>query len=176
MARRHAGIAGRGSVAVAIALPLLAGCSNDAPTGKTEQTPQQSSVLTAATLGDQAVLSTKDYLADERYAAADLDKGARQAQVCRACHSLEQGGPVMIGPNLYGIFGAPAGARPGYQYSRALAEAGFVWTPRALEAWLAEPSRFLPGNRMTFAGVLDAGNRADLVAYLLNVTDDTGTQ
>lgn len=129
-------------------------------------------MLTAATLGEQVVLSNSDYLADSRYVGADLDNGAQQSQVCRACHSLEQGGPNMIGPNLFGFFGKRAGMRADFAYTQVLAEAGFTWTPRALEAWLAQPARFLPGNRMTFAGVLDEGNRADLVAYLLNVTDD----
>ena len=45
-----------------------------------------------------------------------------------------------------------------------------VWTPRALDAWLARPARFLPGNRMTFPGIADAGDRADLIAWLLEAT------
>jgi cytochrome c len=78
----------------------------------------------------------------------------------------------MIGPNLYGFFGEQVGTVEGFDYSNAVANADFVWTPRALDAWLVQPSRFLPGNRMTFAGVGDAGNRADLIAYLLRATDD----
>jgi cytochrome c len=76
----------------------------------------------------------------------------------------------MLGPKLYGMFGARAGSRDDYEYSRVLAEANFTWTPRALEAWLSAPARFLPGNRMSFAGVRDERDRADLVAYLLTAT------
>ena len=78
----------------------------------------------------------------------------------------------MIGPNLFGFFGKQAGTVEGFDYSNAIVAVDFVWTPRALDAWLVQPSRFLPGNRMAFAGVGDAGNRADLIAYLLRATDD----
>ena len=77
----------------------------------------------------------------------------------------------MIGPNLFGFFGNEAAAVEGFDYSQALSEADFTWTPRALDAWLAEPSRFLPGNRMTFAGVSGESDRANLIAYLLVATE-----
>lgn len=73
----------------------------------------------------------------------------------------------MVGPNLHAFFGTVAGTRPGFDYSEALGQADFVWTPRALDAWLAQPNRFLPGNRMSFIGVSDADDRADLIAWLL---------
>ena len=55
-------------------------------------------------------------------------------------------------------------------------DADFIWTPEALNAWLAQPGRFLPGNRMTFAGVLRQSDRDDLIAYLLDVTSDQSNQ
>jgi cytochrome c len=131
-------------------------------------------LLTAATLGNQTVLTAAEYLSAIPYSSADRSKGARQAQVCRACHSLDNGGPNMIGPALYGFFGSRVGSRAGFEYSPVLRDADFVWTPRALEAWLAQPSRFLPGNRMTFAGVLQSSDREDLIAYLLEVTTADG--
>ena len=127
-------------------------------------------VLTAANLGEQTVMSASEYLAEPPYNAADAGNGERLALLCRACHSLEQGGAHMIGPNLHGFFGSRIGARDDYDYSAAVREADFVWTPRALDAWMAEPGRFLPGNRMTFAGVGKAEDRADIIAYLLTVT------
>lgn len=125
---------------------------------------------TAATLGEQAVLTPSDYLSEPRYADASRERGAAYARVCRACHSLQQGGPHMIGPALYGFFGSAAGSRDGYEYSPVLANADFVWTPRALDAWLAQPGRFLPGNRMSFAGLMQQSDRNDLIAYLLAAT------
>ena len=73
----------------------------------------------------------------------------------------------MIGPNLFGFFGKKVGSGERYSYSPALQEAEFIWTPRALDAWLERPARFLPGNRMSYPGVTSASDRADLIAYLL---------
>ena len=158
-----------------LVISLLVACSDDrsasAPTPQAEKP-----VLTAQTLGDQAITSAGDYLKMPRFAAADLRNGARQAQICRACHSLEQGGGNMVGPALYGMFGKPAGRVADFDYSNALRSANFVWTPRALDAWLAQPARFLPGNRMTFAGVMKENDRSDLIAYLLDVTNDGGDE
>ena len=126
--------------------------------------------MTAATLGEQAVRPAADYLAQTPYAGADRDNGQRLAQMCKACHTIGKGGVNMVGPNLYGFFGRRAGSSGGYVYSAALQESDFVWTPRALDAWLAQPARFLPGNRMSFPGVSRASDRADMIAYLLEAT------
>lgn len=127
---------------------------------------------TAATLGSQNVLTAAEYLEMAPYASADRSKGERQAMLCKACHSLEKGGSNMIGPALYGFIGTNVGTRDGFEYSAVMRNADFAWTPEALDAWLAQPGRFLPGNRMTFAGVADAQDRANLIAYLLDVTTD----
>ena len=150
---------------VASAITVTA-CGNE----KTPETGREEPILTAATLGEQTVLTTAEYLAQERYAAADLEHGRVQAQVCRACHTLEATGVHMIGPRLHGMFGSKAGKVAGFPYSQALAGAEFTWTPRALDAWLAQPGRFLPGNLMSFPGVRDQAARDDLIAYLLTVT------
>ena len=125
---------------------------------------------TAATLGDQVVMTAAEYLETEPYASANRSKGERQAMLCKACHSLNKGGSNMIGPALFGFIGTKVGAREGFEYSAVMRNADFVWTPEALDAWLAQPGRFLPGNRMTFAGVPDRQDRANLIAYLLEVT------
>ena len=130
----------------------IGACGAGESTGDSEQ----EAVLTAKTLGEQDILSTADYLAQDRYAQADLEEGAVQAQICRACHTLEAGGVHMIGPSLYGMFGRAAGKADGFAYSQVLGGADFVWTPRALDAWLAQPGRFLPGNLMSFPGVANA--------------------
>jgi cytochrome c len=82
----------------------------------------------------------------------------------------------MVGPNLHSFFGQPAASVEGFSYSAALANAGFRWTPRALDAWLLQPSRFLPGNRMVYPGITSQSDRVDLIAYLLKVTGtESGT-
>lgn len=152
----------------ALTLLLLTGCGGGSGGDFDEPSDPP---LTAATLGEQALMSPAEYLSAAPYADADRQRGQRQAQLCRACHSLEAGGANMIGPNLHGFFGEPVGSREGFDYSEAIREADFVWTPRALDAWLAQPASFLPGNRMTFAGVNRQADRDALIAYLLEATE-----
>ena len=155
-------------LAAAAAAVVLAACGNksdDAVSNVNTATP-----LTAATLGVQNVLTTQEYLAQARYADTNRRNGAVQAQICRVCHSFDDGGPNMIGPALHGFFGTGVGSRNRYDYSPVMRNANFVWTPRALDGWLAQPGRFLPGNRMMFAGVMRQSDRDDLIAYLLDET------
>ncbi len=147
---------------------MVAGCGK-----KTEDTGTGSGAAplpTAATMGEQVVLTAEEYLAAAPFASASRSRGEKQAQVCKACHSLDKGGSNMIGPALYGIFGRDVGTRGGFEYSAAMRNADFVWTPDAVNAWLAQPGRFLPGNQMMVANVSRQADRDDLIAYLLDVT------
>ncbi|MEM7704296.1 MAG: cytochrome c family protein [Pseudomonadota bacterium] len=107
---------------------------------------------------------------DGRLAAANAKRGRLQFLQCRACHSLEEGGPNKVGPNLYGLFGKAAATAEGFEYSEQLVESGIVWNAERVDEWLASPSEFLPGNRMIFAGVGAPEDRADLIAYLIEAT------
>jgi cytochrome c len=147
---------------LAVAVASMSGCG-DADTGSP-------ATVTAATLGAQELRSTAEYLAREPYISADTRNGEKLAAQCRACHTLTTGGTHGIGPGLHGIFGRQAGGARDFDYSAALQDSEFHWTPRALDAWLASPYEFLPGNRMTFTGIADATDRVDLVAYLLTET------
>ncbi len=100
------------------------------------------------------------------YNAADLENGRRAFARCRSCHTITPGGPNMAGPNLYGVFGRQAGALDKYSYSHALRSAGFTWDADKLDHWLENPRTFLPGNKMTFAGLRDATDRRDVIAFL----------
>jgi cytochrome c len=151
-----------------VAFLLLVACGSESEDAGSNE--ESTALLSAATLGEQAVLTVADYLAQARFVRADPRNGYRQAQICKACHSLDDGGPNMIGPALYGFFGRGVGEQSGFDYSPVMANAEFVWTPRALDAWLAQPGYFLPGNRMTFAGVFKQKDRDDLIAYLLEST------
>ena len=111
-----------------------------------------------------------DYLAEARFANADFERGELLSYACIVCHTLGPGEGHLIGPNLSGIFGWPAASAPDFPYSDALRESGIVWTPAELDAWLARPDDFVPGNLMVFAGIYSVTDRTDLLAYLLRET------
>lgn len=100
------------------------------------------------------------------YNTADLSNGQSRFALCRSCHTITEGGPDLTGPNLHGVFGRKAGAKAGYAYSDAVKNAGFVWDAEHLDKWLDNPREFMPGTKMTFAGVHDPKDRIDLIAYL----------
>ncbi|MYF70353.1 MAG: c-type cytochrome [Proteobacteria bacterium] len=110
------------------------------------------------------------YLAEERFADADFERGELLSYACIVCHTLGPGEGHLIGPNLSGIFGRSAASAPDFPYSEALREAGIVWTPAELDTWLARPEDFVPGNLMVFAGIYSVSDRTDLLAYLLRET------
>jgi cytochrome c len=102
-------------------------------------------------------------------AAQDAAKGEAAFKRCRACHAVGAGAANKTGPQLNGIVGRKAAAAPGFNYSDAMkarAAAGLVWTEANLAAYLRAPDEFLPKGVMAFAGVKDAGQLKDLIAFL----------
>ncbi len=100
------------------------------------------------------------------YNAGDYANGKRQFAKCRSCHTIVPGGAVMQGPPLHGVFGRRIASHPDFRYSPALAGADFTWTAGELDKWLTDPRGYLPGNRMSFAGIPDAQDRRDLIAFM----------
>lgn len=109
------------------------------------------------------------------HAASDVARGAKIFGACAACHSLRPD-EQLTGPSLAGVFGRRAGTVKGFgRYSEALRKADVVWEERTLDAWIADPQKFLPGNLMTFPGIRDGGQRADLIAFLKNPNASPGS-
>jgi cytochrome c len=102
-------------------------------------------------------------------ADGDAARGEAKFGECAACHKLDDGANGM-GPSLHGIFGRKAGGLTDFRYSPALKRSGIVWSPQTLETYLTDPQAAVPGNRMPYAGMADAHDRADLIAYLMKVT------
>ena len=99
--------------------------------------------------------------------AGDPRHGEEIYARCGACHSLESD---RTGPRHCGLFGRRAGSVPGFAYSAAMKNSGIVWDARTLDRFLTNPLRAVPGTTMGYAGIDDAQERADLIAYLGNAT------
>ena len=108
---------------------------------------------------------------EARLAGADPARGKKVFRKCAACHTVEKGGARKIGPNLWGIVGAPAGAREGFRYSKAMTAFGGSWTPERLDAYLAKPRAVVKGGSMSFAGLKRDRDRADVIAFLNGMSD-----
>lgn len=111
-------------------------------------------------------------LAAGNVAAADIAKGKRAFNKCKACHSLEAG-KKKIGPSLHGMFGRTAGTEEGYSYSSAMKKAGangLVWTEETLSAYLKKPKDYVKGTKMTFVGIKKETEMENLIAFLKDAT------
>jgi cytochrome c len=116
-----------------------------------------------------------------RLAEGNLAKGEASAKKCVACHSFEEGGPAKVGPNLWNVVGGPFGHMAGFAYSEAIelkkAE-GATWTFDNLDHFIANPKKFIPGTnvvpptKMTFVGVRNPQDRADIILYLRSLSNN----
>ncbi len=101
---------------------------------------------------------------------SNVARGERLFRNCAACHSLEPD-RNMTGPSLAELWNRQAGGLASFErYSPALKSSGIIWQDHTLDEWLKDPQHFIPGNTMRFSGIKDARQRADLLAFLKDVT------
>jgi nitrite reductase (NO-forming) len=93
------------------------------------------------------------------------EEGRRVFGKCQACHAL-QAGKNGVGPSLAGIIGKPSAGNPDFNYSEAMRKAHLTWDAKTLDAYLADPQKVVPGNRMPFPGLKSADDRVNVIAYL----------
>jgi cytochrome c len=99
-------------------------------------------------------------------ATADAARGEQVFKKCAACHNADPGGANALGPALYGVMGNPVASHPGFAFTDALKSKGGTWDWDTMSAWLASPKAFAPGTKMTFAGLSNPQDRADVMLFL----------
>jgi cytochrome c len=109
---------------------------------------------------------------EQLLASADPKRGEDATKPCQACHTFEKGGPPKIGPNLYGVVGRARASMPGFDYSSGMKSMGGTWTVDDLYQFIEHPQAFVPGTKMTFAGIARPQTRADIIDYLNTLSDN----
>jgi cytochrome c len=121
----------------------------EAPEGEAVQASAETSVDMAALL-----------------AMGDIAHGEKVYKKCKACHSIKQGGGNKIGPALWNVIFRPVGSITDYKYSKALSSYGKEWTWEEMNGFLIKPSKWIPNNKMGFAGLKSEKDRASVILYL----------
>ena len=103
------------------------------------------------------------------FAEGDPARGEKRFEECAACHSLEAG-KTILGPSLKGVFSRKAAELADFMYSNAMKRSRIAWTPQTLDAFISDPQKMVPANRMPYAGMPEAKDREDLIAYLIKAT------
>ncbi|HET7709802.1 MAG TPA: cytochrome c family protein [Sphingomicrobium sp.] len=99
-------------------------------------------------------------------ASADAAKGEQVFKKCAACHNADPGGANALGPALYGVMGNGIATHPGFAFTDALKSKGGTWDWKTMSEWLTSPKKFAPGTKMTFAGLSNPQDRANVMAFL----------
>lgn len=102
-------------------------------------------------------------------ADGDATRGEKKFEECASCHAITEG-QSGVGPSLHGIIGRKAGQVADFRYSAPMKRSGITWTAKTLDEFIADPQKVVAGNRMPYAGLPEAGDRADLLAYLEKAT------
>tara|TARA_B100001029_G_C15059317_1_gene456998 strand:- start:1376 stop:1903 length:528 start_codon:yes stop_codon:yes gene_type:complete len=105
-------------------------------------------------------------------AMGDISHGEKVFKKCAACHSIKKGGGNKIGPKLWNVMFRPVGAIADYKYSKALSSYGKEWTWEEMNGFLIKPSSWIKGNKMGFAGLKKEKDRASILLYLNQNSDN----
>ncbi len=106
------------------------------------------------------------------FASVSATDGAKIFKKCAACHSISKGGANKIGPALWGVIGRKAGAISDYKYSKALVAHGKIWSFEEMNGFLIKPKEWIKGTKMAFAGLKNAKDRAAVILYMNENSDN----
>lgn len=99
-----------------------------------------------------------------------VSRGEKLYKRCVTCHTLAEGERHKVGPNLHGLYGATAGTKEGYAYSKAMTASEIVWTDETLDAYIENPSKYVPKGKMSYVGLRKPEDREALLAFLKEAT------
>ena len=105
-------------------------------------------------------------------AGASLEQGEKIFKKCGSCHNYKKGGKSKIGPNLWDLINRQKASVSGFAYSKALSDYGGKWTFEELNEFLYKPKEYISGTKMNFAGLKDVEDRADLILWLRQQSDN----
>ncbi len=136
---------------------------------------QVSSVTTVASSSSAEESSTSAGSGDimALFASTSAEQGAKVFKKCAACHSISEGGGNKIGPALWGVLERPVGSVPDYKYSKAMAAYGKKWSVEEMNGFLLNPKDWIKGTKMSYAGLKKAEDRAAVILYMNENTNNS---
>ena len=122
--------------------------------------------FSATTFAEGDAVKAKKSISATTVAKGDAVKGKKVFKKCKACHSVDEGGKNLVGPNLFGIVGQKSAQRDGYKYSKAMKASGLTWDEATLDVYLKKPKALVKKTKMTFVGLKKEKHRVNVIAYL----------
>ncbi len=166
-------------VSIVFAIILVIGINKVADVIFYVEKPEKSAYQVASVASATSSTSTETTSASSEsgnimalFASTNAADGAKVFKKCLACHSIEKGGSNKIGPNIFGVLNRKAGSVSGYKYSKAMLAYGKVWSFEEMDGFLAKPKDWIKGTKMSFMGLKSAKDRAAVILYMNENTDN----
>tara|TARA_B110000438_G_scaffold261801_1_gene272736 strand:- start:2099 stop:2629 length:531 start_codon:yes stop_codon:yes gene_type:complete len=166
-------------VSIVLAIILVLGINKISDVIYYVEKPEKSAYQVDSLMVETSSDSTETKLASSEtedimalFASSNASEGEKIFKKCAACHSIAQGGANKIGPALWGVLGKKAGSDSDYKYSKGMVAYAKAWTFKEMNGFLLKPKDWVKGTKMSFAGLKKAKDRAAVILYLNENTDN----